>query len=280
MKYYILNKKNEILLSSTEEGKFLIPTLCPVAMPAPDSVFDMAEKVGEEAVAFLSDEESPSGLKDGNVSFRYVPIRESWDLLTPEDYLAASRASEWVFWERSNRFCPVCGSPLERHMDMGKRCPNCGTEHFPHIAPCIIVRIRRRVGDRDEILLVRAKTFRRVMFGLVAGFVEGGETFEQAVAREVREETGLEVDNIRYFASQPWPFPSQVMVGFTADWISGEVDFRDGELIEYRWASRETMPENIPDPMSIARRLIEDWRQRKCSIRDSSSFLISNRVLK
>ncbi len=263
MKYYILNKKNEILLSSPEEGKFLIPDRCPVAMPAPDFIFDMAEKVGKEAVAFMSDEEVSFIPDVGNVSHHYVPIRESWDLLSPEDYLAASRASEWVFWERSNRFCPVCGTPLERHMDMGKRCPNCGTEHFPHIAPCIIVRIRRQVENRDEILLVRAKNFRRVMFGLVAGFVEGGETFEQAVVREVREETGLEVGNIRYFASQPWPFPSQVMVGFTADWISGEVDFRDGELVEYRWATRETMPENIPDPMSIARRLIEDWRQRK-----------------
>ena len=260
MKYFILNRKNEILLSSPEEGKFFIPVRCPFALPSTDRIFNMADKVGEEAVVFMSDEEVPSDTKEENVSFRYVPLRESWDYLSRDDYQAASRASEWVFWEHSNRFCPVCGTSLVRHMDMGKRCPRCGTEHFPHIAPCIIVRIRRRVGDRDEILLVRAKTFRRLMFGLVAGFVEGGETFEQAVVREVREETGLEVGNIRYFASQPWPFPSQVMVGFTADWVSGDVEFRDGELVEYIWATREIMPENIPDPMSIARRLIEDWR--------------------
>ena len=262
MKYFILNRKNEILLSSSEEGKFFIPTSCPVTMPPADRIFNMADKVGEEAVAFISDEEELVSSESPDVTSRYVPIRESWDFLSREDYLEACRASEWVFWERSNRFCPLCGTPLQRHMDMGKRCPSCGTEHFPHIAPCIIVRIRRRVENRDEILLVRARTFRRVMFGLVAGFVEGGETFEQAVAREVREETGLEVGNIRYFASQPWPFPSQVMVGFTADWVSGDVEFRDGELVEYMWATRESMPENIPDPMSIARRLIDDWRQQ------------------
>lgn len=262
MKYFILNSRNELLLSSTEEGKFFIPTECPVTLPAPERVFNMEEKVGEKALAFMSNEEVPECGDAHCVRYAFVPLRETWDLLESSDYLEASRASEWVFWERSNRFCPVCGSPLVRHIDMGKKCPSCGTEHFPHIAPCIIVRIRRKSEGWDEILLVRAKTFRREMFGLVAGFVEGGETFEQAVVREVREETGLEVGNIRYFGSQPWPFPSQVMVGFTADWTGGDVEFRDGELTEYRWVTRETMPDNIPDPMSIARRLIEDWRRQ------------------
>ena len=146
---------------------------------------------------------------------------------------------------------------------MGKQCPNCGAEHFPHLAPAAIVRITRKsdpsLAYDDEILLVHARNFRRAhMFGLVAGFLEGGETLEDCARREVREEVGIDIRNVRYFGNQPWPYPSGVMIGFTAEYAGGEIRLDASELSEARFFRRDNLPQ-IPDKMSIARRLIDDW---------------------
>ncbi len=128
------------------------------------------------------------------------------------------------------------------------------------MAPAIIVRIHRIGSDgEDQILLVHARNFRRSeMYGLVAGFVETGETLEECVKREVYEETHLHIQNIRYFASQPWPFPCGIMIGFTADYAGGEVQVQEEELSRAAWFTRDHLPK-IPDKLSIARRLIDDW---------------------
>ena len=110
----------------------------------------------------------------------------------------------------------------------------------------------------DEVLLVRAKNFRRDFFGLVAGFVETGETLEEAVAREALEETGVKITNIRYFASQPWPYPCGLMVGFNADYVSGEIHLQKSEIAKGGWFRRDNLPE-IPEKLSIARMLLDDW---------------------
>ena len=112
--------------------------------------------------------------------------------------------------------------------------------------------------DHDEVLLVRAKNFRRDFFGLVAGFVETGETLEEAVAREALEETGVTITNIRYFASQPWPYPCGLMVGFNADYVSGEIHLQKSEIAKGGWFRRDNLPE-IPEKLSIARMLLDDW---------------------
>lgn len=227
-------------------------TALPVILPAEEFRYDMTDHCGGIAsLAFgvLTDE-----FLFNTENYRWVELRATWELLSGDDYAAAAHASTWVYWEQTNRFCSVCGSPLQRFLPMGKRCPQCGIEHFPHLAPAVIVRIKKD----DEILLVRAKTFKRYMFGLVAGFLEGGETLEEGVAREVREETGLQIKNIRYFGSQPWPYPSGVMIGFTADYLSGEINLADGELLEAGFFDRDHLPP-IPSKMSIARRLIDDW---------------------
>ena len=134
----------------------------------------------------------------------------------------------------------------------------------------MIVRIERRAPagiegvatGTPQILMVHARNFRDpATFGLVAGFVQPGETIEECVVREVREETSLAVSNIRYFGSSPWPFPSSLMVAFTADYAGGDIRLADGELSEARWCDAAHMPEVIPHPMSIARRLIDDWLQ-------------------
>ena len=147
---------------------------------------------------------------------------------------------------------------MKLHTDISKRCEHCGKEVWPQVAPAVIVRITR---GSDEILMARARNFRSDFYGLIAGFVETGETLEEAVVREVKEETGLEVTNIRYFDSQPWPYPSGLMVGFTADYAGGQIHIQHEELQNVAWFNRDHLPK-LPEPLSIARHLIDDWLLR------------------
>ena len=140
---------------------------------------------------------------------------------------------------------PVTDSP---HYEM------CGKEVWPQLATAVIVLIHRG----DEVLLVRAKNFRRDYFGLVAGFVETGETLEEAVAREALEETGVTITNIRYFGSQPWPYPCGLMVGFNADYVSGEIHLQQSEIVKGGWFGKDNLPA-IPEKLSIARMLLDAW---------------------
>ena len=125
---------------------------------------------------------------------------------------------------------------------------------WPSLATAIIVLVHRG----NEVLLVHARNFRGNFFGLVAGFVETGESLEEAVHREVMEETGLTITNLRYFGSQPWPYPSGLMVGFHADYVSGEIKLQKEELAAGQWFTKDNLPE-IPEKLSIARRIIDDW---------------------
>lgn len=258
MKYFVIDKANNILLERNGDA-YSIPQHIS-AVPSEEQVFDMSDKVEEEAVAFGYENISADAFGQ---ELELVTLRNSFNILSAHDYLNACRASVWVYWERTTQYCPICGAKLTRHMDMGKKCPKCGAEHFPHLAPAAIVRITRKsdpsLDHDDEILLVHARNFRRAhMFGLVAGFLEGGETLEECARREVREEVGLEIKNVRYFGNQPWPYPSGVMIGFTAEYAGGEISLDENELSEARFFRRDSLPQ-IPDKMSIARRLIDDW---------------------
>ncbi|SHJ43122.1 NAD+ diphosphatase [Malonomonas rubra DSM 5091] len=156
-------------------------------------------------------------------------------------------------WEESSRHCGYCGTELQRiHQEWGKRCPNCNKQHYPRIHPCVI----GLVVKEDEILLVRKPEWVPQRFGLVAGFVEFGESLEQAMAREILEETGIIVDNLRYVGSQSWPFPSQIMNGFVADYVSGEIKLQETELEEGGWYKLDQLP-TLPPRRSIARYLID-----------------------
>ena len=184
-----------------------------------------------------------------------VGLRASFDYLPLSEYKAAGKAFQILWWDRHSRFCPVCGTPTEKRSPIMKKCPSCGYEIYPPISTAIIVLIRR---GEDEVLLVHARNFRGTFYGLVAGFLEPGETLEQCVEREVREETGLSIRNIRYFDSQPWPYPSGLMVGFTADYAGGTIKLQDNELSAGAFYHRDHLPE-LPQKLSIARRLIDHW---------------------
>lgn len=185
-----------------------------------------------------------------------MPLRESFEVLSAPLYVMAGKAQEILYWDQNTRFCGVCGAPMKLHTDISKRCTNCGKEVWPALATAIIVAITRNEGR--EILLVQSNKFKKDYLGLVAGFVETGENLEQCVHREVMEETQLRIRNLRYFASQPWPYPCGLMVGFTAEYESGELHLQRSELNKGGWFSRENLPA-IPGKVSLARQLIDHW---------------------
>lgn len=185
-------------------------------------------------------------------------LRASFDVLPTGSYQAAGKSYQILYWDRHSRFCPVCGSQTVKQALIMKKCPACGNELYPPISTAIIVLIRKG----KEILLVHARNFRGTFYGLVAGFLEPGETLEECVQREVMEETGLQVTNIRYFSSQPWPYPSGLMVGFTADYASGDIRLQEDELTAGAFFTKENLPE-IPRKLSIARKLIDWWLENE-----------------
>ena len=185
-------------------------------------------------------------------------LRQSYYRLSSEDYLKAGKCHELLYWDQNTKFCGVCGGLMKFHTDISKRCENCGKEVWPQLATAIIVLVYKG----DKVLLVHAKNFRSDYYGLVAGFVETGETLEDAVYREVREETGLQIKNLRYFASQPWPYPCGLMVGFIAEYDGGEIHLQRSELSKGSWFDRNHLPK-IPEKLSIARQLIDYWLEKK-----------------
>ncbi len=193
-------------------------------------------------------------------SLEDVGLREVFARLTDPALLAmASRASQTLDWWFGHAYCGKCGSATHPHeSEMARHCPSCGALHFPRINPAVITLVHR---NGDELLLASDRRFRTGFYALLAGFVEPGETLEEAVAREVREEVGIEVGDLRYFGSQAWPFPSQLMVGFFAAYRGGEIAVQESELTDARWFHVERMPDpdSRPPAFSIAGRLIAQF---------------------
>lgn len=175
-------------------------------------------------------------------------------LLMPEAlFLMASKAIQYGHMTQTQRFCPQCGGRnFLNHIEIAMQCGECRTIHYPRIFPCIIAAVRKQ----DKILLAQHPKHKNGMYTVLAGFLEVGETLEQCVAREVKEETGVEVKNIQYFGSQPWAFPSSMMMGFTAEYAGGEVQPDYTELTDARWFGIDELPEVAPKG-TIARALIE-----------------------
>jgi NAD+ diphosphatase len=182
-------------------------------------------------------------------------LRETFVAFGEDGFMSAGIATQTVEWATTSRYCGRCGTPTERVPDERcMRCPSCRLLAYPRIAPAVIVLVRRG----DEALLARGARFPLPFFSTLAGFVEIGETLEQTVVREVREEVGIEVQDPRYFGSQPWPFPHSLMIGFTARWADGDIRCEPSEILEADWFRRDALPP-IPPPLSIARRLIDAW---------------------
>ena len=193
------------------------------------------------------------------LAMEFRDLRGLYGAIDDDLFRLAGRAIQIVHWQRQHRYCGFCATPLEDAPgEMARRCPNCSTVSYPRLSPAVIMSVERG----DEILLGRSPRFPKGMYSVLAGFVEPGETLEEAVKREVMEEAGVTVGDIRYLASQPWPFPHSLMIGFTSRYLGGELVVDRGELEDARWFSRDNMPA-LPSPISISRLLIEDFLSRR-----------------
>lgn len=187
--------------------------------------------------------------------FNLIPLKDSAPLLGEEIFHIGGKASQIIDWNNNFKFCGRCGSSTEIvPNERAKKCPKCGLINYPTISPAIIVAITRG----NEILLAHNKNFPTGLHSLIAGFVEPSETLEHCVKREILEEVGIKVKNIKYFGSQPWPFPNSTMICFFAEYESGEIKVDGEEILSAGWFTKDNLPQ-LPAPHTIARKMINSF---------------------
>jgi NAD+ diphosphatase len=219
----------------------------------PESAHALGSLDGEPALAHAIEDAAP--VAEPFFIAGPMEIRSVYRALGKERFRLAGMANQVVHWADTHRFCGRCATRTEPvSTERAMRCPACGLLAYPRISPAVIVLVRRG----SEALLARGTRFPLPFFSTLAGFVEIGETLEDTVAREIREEVGIEVKDVRYFGSQPWPFPHSLMVAFTAAWAGGELRPDPAEIAEAGWFTAAQLPV-IPPRMSIARALIDAW---------------------
>lgn len=239
----------EVLVVQTAEDRVRIPTV-EEARPFADTVHFLG-CLGEVAclAASLREGVSPSP------PLQLTVARSLFGRIDETLFSLAGRALAVAEWDRTHRFCGRCGAPTVLvPNERARRCPGCETPFYPRIAPAVIVLVQRA----GEILLARNASFPRPWYSALAGFVEAGESLEEAAKREVREEVGVELSEIRYFGSQPWPFGRSLMIGFNARYAGGEIRVDGTEIAEARWFRPDALPQ-LPPKLSIARQLIDTW---------------------
>jgi NAD+ diphosphatase len=188
-------------------------------------------------------------------STQFKGLRALFGTMDDDLFILAGRAMQILHWHKEHRFCGKCGTAMEnRDTELAKICPACSFVSFPRLSPAVIMSVTRG----DHILLGRAPRFPPGVYSTLAGFVEPGETLEEAVKREVREEVNVRISNIKYVASQPWPFPHSIMIGFSATYVDGEVEIDDHELEAAKWFSVRDLP-SLPSKITIARLLIDNF---------------------
>ena len=241
MKPHLLFKGDQLWIRRTANGVGCLFDVDPARLAFSEPVD------GSVAVAVSDDPPEPGS--------ELIGLRALFDLVPPEVLAQAGLARQLLHWRLAHRFCGACGTPLARNpAERAMVCPACGHTAYPRINPVVIVLVFRG----DQILLERKAGGVLPFWSLVAGFVEAHETLEEAVAREIAEEVGVRVKNIRYAASQPWPFPNNLMFGNTAEYAGGEITPDGKEIAEACWFGRDQLPP-IPSRISIARRLIDDF---------------------
>ncbi|HSP79608.1 MAG TPA: NAD(+) diphosphatase [Myxococcaceae bacterium] len=237
------------LLIAERDGAVHLPTGAELPSLAEGAHFlGLLEGVDCYAAALPGEEEPPAG-------FQLVPARSLYNRVDEVLFGLAGRALAIAEWDVTHRFCGRCGQPTElAPNERSRRCTACRMPFYPRISPAVIVLITRG----DTMLLARSTRFPEPFFSTLAGFVEPGESLEETVVREVREEVGLEIHDLRYFGSQPWPFGRSLMVGFTAEYADGDIRVDGEEIAEAAWFSPDALP-RIPPSLSIARHLIDSF---------------------
>lgn len=238
---------------------FDVESFAPTDLGTPSFIFPLTDHSARIEV-FLDPDDAP--LPEG---WRELPVRGvlTAAVSTDPDCTAERlfRAYHLAQWRSDSAFCGRCGMVIDDAPDeLARLCPSCGRREYPRLSPAIIVLVTRPSG---EALLAHNIKFREGLYSLIAGFVEAGETLEDAVRREVEEEAGVRVKGIRYRCSQPWPFPNSIMLAFTAQWAEGEPHADKVEISDARWFAPDALPE-LPPPGSVSRRLIDLWRSGGC----------------
>ena len=243
----VLFAGNALILADTVDVR--LPTRAELAELVPAETVHVGALRGVAVETLNIDVASlPSG-------WRAETLRPLHGRLSDAEWAVAGRAFQLAEWDRTDRFCGVCGAFTERAIkERARICEVCSHRAYPRHSPAVIMRITRA----DEVLLGRSAHFPAGMFSTLAGFVDSGESAEDAVRREVREEAGIEISEPRWFGSQSWAFPHSLMLGFTAEWVSGNAVADPLELEDLRWFTRDDLP-ILPPPSSIARRLLDDW---------------------
>ncbi len=245
---WFMYRDDKILLRRTANGVFTVPLAAePPAVPR-GPLHDLGEYQGIPCVA------ARASLLPEGADWAAVHIRDSYTLAEADLPPLIGRGFQILHWDSHSRFCPHCGGACRPDSPISKRCPDCGELLFPHIAMAVLALVTKD----DAALLVHANNFKGPYYSCIAGYVEPGETLEECVAREVLEETGITVTDIRYFGSQPWPFPSLLMAAFTARYQEGELVLQESELGAGAFFERRDLPA-LPPSFTLSRRLIDAW---------------------
>ncbi len=244
--YWILRCEQRLLVFPGRDAETFFPAAPSAAFADPAAVVAVGDWRGQPCLA--ADVKCFPDLPGGEA----MPLRAVFGLAGGEAFAVAGRATQLLDWQANHRFCGRCGTPTRRQSgELAMHCPRCGLLAYPRISPAVMVLVR----DGRRLLLARGPHFKPGVFSALAGFVEPGETLEQCAVREVREEVGIEIANLRYFASQPWPFPHSLMVAYFADYAGGAIVPQPEEIEAADWFPPEALP-LLPDPVSIASRLI------------------------
>jgi len=247
--WFILD--NGRLLTKINTDQFCIPDTADLEALhiAPSCVLYLGSLDGQSCYAGALETESFS-----DANFKLNNLRTLFGLIPDELIWIAGRANQLIYWNLTHRYCGKCGhETLDKVDERAKLCPRCQHVNYPRLSPAVIVAIIKN----NRILLARNRRFKMPFYSVLAGFVEPGESLEECVRREIKEEVGITVKNVRYFGSQPWPFPDSLMIAFVADYAAGEIVVDQSEIIEAAWFSKKNLPK-IPPKISIARQLI-DW---------------------
>lgn len=249
--YWLPFRKGDLLVQTSAEGIALFSS---EAMPFPALTGQEPLYFGIlESVPCLTYEVDATITVTGE--WRALGLRSLYGQLDAVAYEVVGYATQLLYWQRTSHFCPVCGHSTEAaNGTWGRQCPNCGHVAYPHVSPAILALIH----DGQSRVLLTHKPGWGKRFSCVAGFVEPGESLEECAQREILEEVGVEVTDVTYVGSQPWPFPHQVMVGFTARYVRGEIQLDRQELDDARWFSIDALPD-MPPPLSLAHYIITSW---------------------
>lgn len=253
--YWFLFQQDKLLVQTVDEGRVALltdPTQLGIS-PGRAQYLGYLQNGTEPPIhCYAADCDSalPAGLTAEG-------LRQIYGRLDDHLFSVAGRAVQIVDWDRNHQFCGRCGALTEAiYGERAKKCPSCGLSSYPRLSPATITAVTRQTEAGKRILLARNHRFPAGRYSVLAGFVEPGESLEECVAREIWEEVGMRVQNVRYFGSQPWPFPNSLMIGFTAEYASGEFNLEEAEIDDAQWFAADALPQ-LPPPMSIARRLID-----------------------